>query len=104
MYGRKIRTGFSMKVNGVHLNRPDLHDIAADLGIGTRDILIKDRILTIYNTSQVCQDIIDDNALASFVAMALHISPEDITDMQEVVEVPVKMEFDPSEFEDDDDD
>jgi len=93
-----------MKVNGVHLNRPDLHDIAVDLGIGTRDILIKDRILTIYNTSQVCQDIIDDNALASFVAMALHISAEDITDMQEVEEVPVKMEFDPSEFEDDDDD
>ena len=103
MFGRPVRTGFSMKVDGVHLNRPDLHEIAADLGIGTRDILTKDGILTIYNTSKTCQAIIDDNALASFVAMALNISAENITDMKEVVEEPVKMEFDLSEFEDDDD-
>ena len=102
--GRKIREGFSMKVSGVHLTRPDLHNIAAELGIGTRDVLTKDSILTIYNTSTVCQEIIDDNALASFVSMALNISTEDISDMQEVVEEPVKIEFDPSEFEDDDDD
>ena len=102
MFGLPPRKGFSMKVNGVHLNRPDLHEIAADLGIGTRDILTKDGILTIYNTSTTCQEIIDDNALTSFVAMALNISPENISEMQEVVEVPVKMEFDPSEFEDDD--
>ena len=51
-----------------------------------------------------CQEIIDDNALASFVSMALNISPENISDIQEVVEKPVKIEFDPSEFEDDDDD
>ncbi|MBT8344503.1 MAG: hypothetical protein HKP62_01305 [Sulfurovum sp.] len=101
--GSKIRTGFSMKVSGVHLTRPDLHNIAAELGIGTRDILTKDSILTIYNTSTVCQEIIDDNALASFVSMALNISTENISDMQEVVEEPVKIEFDPSEFEDDDD-
>lgn len=100
----KVRTGFSMRVNGVQLNRPDLHDIAAELGIGTRDILTKEGILTIYNTSKVCQDIIDDNALATFVSMALNISAEDISDIKEVVEVPVKIEFDPSEFEDDEDD
>lgn len=93
-----------MKVNGIHLNRPDLHNIAAELGIGTRDILTKDGILTIYNTSKVCQEIIDDNALASFVSMALDISAEDITDIQPVVEEPVKIEFDLSEFEDDEDD
>ena len=102
--GKKPREGFSMKVNGVHLNRPDLHDIAADLSIGTNDILTKDGILTIYNTSKTCQEIVDDNALASFVAMALNISPEDISDMKAVVEVPVKLEFDLSDFENDDDD
>lgn len=99
--GLKPRTGFSMKVNGVHLTRPDLHNIAAELGIGTRDVLIKEGILTIYNTSKTCQEIIDDNALASFVSMALDISAEDITDIKEVVEELVKMEFD---FDDDDDD
>ena len=104
MYGKPIRTGFSMKVNGVHLNRPDLHDIAAELGIGTRDVLTKDGILTIYNTSKVCQEIIDDNDLASFVSMALNISAEDISDIKEVIEEPVKIEFDPSDFEDDEDD
>ena len=103
MYGmQNIRTGFSMKVDGVHLTRPDLHDIAAELGIGTRDVLTKDGILTIYNTSEVCQEIIDDNALASFVSMALNISAEDISDIKEVIEEPVKIEFDPSDFEDDD--
>jgi hypothetical protein len=99
--GSKIRTGFSMKVQGAHLNRPDLHNIAAELGIGTRDVLTQDGILTIYNTSKVCQEIIDDNNLASFISMALDISPEDITDIKEVTEIPVKIEFDPSEFEDD---
>ncbi len=92
-----------MKVSGVQLNRPDLHNIAAELGIGTRDVLTKEGILTIYNTSKACQEIIDDNALASFVSMALEISAEDISDIKEVVEEPVKIEFDPSEFEDDDD-
>jgi len=100
--GKKIREGFSMKVDGVHLNRPDLHNIAAELGVGTRDVLTKDGVLTIYNTSETCQEIIDDNNLASFVAMALDISAENISDMEVVVEVPVKIEFDPSEFEDDD--
>lgn len=92
-----------MKVSGVHLTRPDLHNIAAELGIGTRDVLMKDGILTIYNTSKACQEIIDDNDLASFVSMALNISPEDISELNEVVEEPVKIEFDLSEFEDDDD-
>jgi len=32
--GFKLREGFSMKVKGaVHLNRPDLHILAAELGI-----------------------------------------------------------------------
>jgi len=103
MFGNsKPREGFCMKVNGVHLNRPDLHNIAAELGISTRDVLTKGGILTIYNTSDVCQEIIDDKALASFVAMALDISAEDISDIREVIEEPVKIEFDPSDFEDDD--
>ena len=102
MFGQ-IREGFSMKVAGIHLTRLDLHTIAAELGISTRDILTKDGLLTIYNTSKACQDIIDDNALISFVSMALEISSEEISDLQPVVEVPVKIEFDPSEFEDEDD-
>ena len=102
--GSKLRTGFSMKISGIHLTRPDLHNIAAELGIGTRDVLIKDGILTIYNTSEVCQEIIDDNALVSFVSMAIHIPAEDISELTEVVEEPVKIEFDPSDFEDEDDD
>lgn len=102
MFGQPPRKGFTMKVDGIHLNRPDLHVIAAELGIGTRDVLTKEGILTIYNTSTTCQEIIDDNALASFVSMALNISPENISDIQEVVEEPVIIEFDLSEFEDDD--
>jgi len=102
--GSKIRKGFSMKVSGVHLTRPELHNLAAELGIGTRDVLVKDNILTIYNTSEACQEIIDDNALVSFVAMVLEIPAEDISELKEVVEEPVKIEFDPSDFEDEDDD
>lgn len=104
MYGNsRIRTGYTMKIEGVHLTRPDLHNIAAELGVATRDILTKDGILTIYNTSKECQEIIDDNALASFVSLALDIPTENISDLKEVIEEPVKIEFDPSDFEDDDD-
>ncbi len=102
MFGLPLRTGYSMKVNGVHLNRPDMHNIAAELGVSTNDVLIKDGVLTVYNTSETCQEIIDDGHLALFVAMAVHISAEDIGDMKEVVEEPVVMEFDLDEFEDDD--
>ncbi|CAA6816988.1 MAG: Unknown protein [uncultured Sulfurovum sp.] len=92
-----------MKVKeGIHLNRPDMHNIAEELGVTENDVLIKDRILTVYNTSQACQEIIDDNALTLFVAMAVDASPEDFSDLQEVVEKPVKMDFDLNEFEDDD--
>ena len=101
--GSKIRKGFSMKVEGVLLNRPDLHDIAAELGINPGDVLTKNQILTVYNTSQTCQEIIDDNALITFVAMALNISPKNISDLKEVVEEPVKIEFDLDEFNDDED-
>lgn len=103
MFQREIRKGFSMKVAGIHLTRPELHLVSAELCIGTRDVLSENGILTIYNTTKMCQEIIDDNALASFVAMALNISPEDITDIQEVIEEPVKIEFDLSEHMDDDD-
>lgn len=92
-----------MKVHGLHLTRPDLHLIAAELGIGTRDVLTANGMLTIYNTSETCQEIIDDNALASFISIALNISPEDITDIEKVVEEPVKIEFDLDEFTDEDD-
>ena len=102
--GKKIREGFTMKVDGVHLTLPELHTIAAELGIATRDVLTKDGILTIYNTTETCQEIVADNNLASFVAMALDVSAEAITDIEATVEVPVKIEFDMSDFEDDDDD
>lgn len=102
--GLKPRKGFSMKVSGVHLTRPDLHNLAADLGITTRDVLVKDGVLTIYNTSETCQEIIDDNALVSFVAMVFEIPAEDVSELQEVVEEIVPLEFDPSDFIDEDDD
>ncbi|WP_309499151.1 hypothetical protein [Sulfurovum sp.] len=102
MFGLPLRTGFSMKVDGIYLQRPDLHDVAAELGISTNDVLAKNGILTIYNTSATCQEIIDDNALAVFVAMALHISAENFSDIKEIVEERVELEFDLSEFEDDD--
>jgi len=78
------RTGLSMTVKGVHLNRPDLHNIAAELGVRAMDVVMKEGRLVIYNTSKECQEIIDDNAVASFVAMALDISPESISDIEEV--------------------
>ena len=59
----KIRTGFSMKVNGVHLTRPDLHDIAAELGIGTRDVLTKEGI-NATNSLQVFSVIEDTEGLS----------------------------------------
>ena len=90
-----------MKLNGIQPNRPDLHNVAAELGIGTRDILIHEGVLTIYNTSEACQGIVNDNALVSLVAMSLNISTEDISNIIAVVEVPAKMEFN---FDDDDDD
>ena len=101
MFGLPLRKGFSMKVNGIHLNRPDMHDIAAELAVSTNDVLIKDGVLTVYNTSITCQEIIDDGDLASFVAMALNISSENISDMKKVIEEPVILEFDLDEFEDD---
>lgn len=103
MYGLPLRKGFSMKVKqGIHLNRPDMHIIAEELGVTENDVLIKDGVLTVYNTSATCQEIIDDKALKIFVAMAVDISPEDLSDLKEVEEERVKMDFDLSEFEDDD--
>lgn len=102
MFGMPLRKGFSMKISGIHLNRPDMHDIAAELGVSTNDVLIKDGILTVYNTSKICQEIVDDGDLVSFVAMAIDISPETISELQEIEEELVELEFDLSEFEDDD--
>lgn len=96
------RTGFSMKVDGIQLTRPDLHAIASDLGITTKDILFKNNILTIYNTSDECQAIVDDNALATFVAMAVDISPEDISQITAVKAEPKTIEMD--DFDEDDED
>lgn len=104
MFGLPLRKGFSMKVHGVFLNRPDMHNIAEELGVTTNDVLIKDGVLTVYNTSKTSQEIIDDGDLMAFVAMAVQIPVESITDMQEVEEEPIEMEFDLSEFEDLDDD
>ena len=102
MFGLPLRTGFSMKINGIFLNRPDMHNIAEELGVSTNDVLIKDGVLTVYNTSRTCQEIIDDGDLAAFVAMAINISTSDIGELSEVEEEPVEIEFDLSEFEDDD--
>lgn len=103
MYGLPLRKGFSMKVKqGIHLNRPDMHNIAEDLGVTENDVFIKDGILTVYNTSATCQEIIDDNALIAFVAMAVELSPDNFSDLKEVEEERVKMDFDLSDFEDDD--
>ena len=102
MFGLPLRTGFTMKINGIFLNRPDMHNIAEELGVSTNDVLIKDGILTVYNTSKTCQEIIDDGDLASFVAMAIDISPENIGELKEVKEEPIELEFDLSDFEDDD--
>ncbi|MDF1876822.1 hypothetical protein JHD47_03215 [Sulfurimonas sp. SAG-AH-194-L11] len=97
------RTGFSMKVEGISLIRPDLYVIAAELGIQNKDVLYENKILTIYNTSKVCQEIIDDNALATFVAMALSISPDDISEMTAVKAKPKVIEME-GMFDDDEDD
>ncbi|CAA6807027.1 MAG: Unknown protein [uncultured Sulfurovum sp.] len=102
MHGLPLRTGFSMKVKGVILNRHDMHNIAHELGVAENDVLIKDGILTVYNTSETCQEIVNDNALAAFVAMALEIPATDISELTAVVEERVKMDFDLSDFEDDD--
>jgi len=101
MYGLPLRTGFSMKVEGVYLNRPDLHEIAEELGIQERDILIKDGILTVYNTSKVCQELIDDDDLVTFIAMTINISRENITQLKAVEEEPIKMDFDLSDLDED---
>lgn len=98
-----LREGYCMKVHGIHLNLHDLQNIADELGIGTRDVLTQNGMLTVYNTSEACQEIINDNNLALFVSMALDIPVENISDITETVEEPVKLEFNLDEFDDDDD-
>lgn len=95
------RTGFSMKVDGVQLNRHDLHEIAAELKIQTKDVLLENNILTIFNTSEACQEIVDDNALKTFIAMALGISPEEIGDLSPAKAKPKVL--DKADFMDDED-
>lgn len=96
------REGFSMRVNGVQLNRPDLHVIAAELKIKTKDVLVENGLLTIYNTSKECQEIIDDGALISVVAMTLSIPKENITDLEPVKAKPKVIERD--DFDEDEED
>jgi len=79
-----------MKVEGVMLNRPDLHYLAAELGIATKDILMNNGVLTIYNTSKTSQEIVSDNALVAFVAMTLEIDIEQISELT-VVKAPPKI-------------
>lgn len=96
------RTGFSMKVEGVVLNRPDLHEIAAELKVKTKDVLVENGVLTVYNTSKESQEIIDDNHLVSFVAMALNISPDNISELTAVKAKPKVLERDMFDEEDED--
>ena len=98
------RVGFSMKVDGVRLTRPDLHILAAELGIQTKDVLVENGILTVYNTSDECQEIVDDNALVSFVAMTLSIPLEDISELTAVKAKPKVIEKASYELEDEDED
>lgn len=101
MFQRPLRKGFSMKVEGiVNFNRTDMHNIASELGISERDVVMQDGLLIIYNTTKECQEIIDDDGLASFVALALEISPEKITDIKEIEEEPKQIEFDIIDFDD----
>jgi len=97
------RTGFSMKIEGVQLNRPDLHIIAAELCIMPKDVLVDNRVLTIYNTSPECQEIIDDNSLISFVAMTIGISSENISELQAVKAKPKVIDMDGFDDEDEED-
>lgn len=95
------REGFSMKIEGIQLNRPDLHYLAAELAIATKDVLMKNGVLTIYNTSKTSQEIVADNALVSFVAMTLEIDPEQISDLT-AVKAPPKI-LDRDDFIDEED-
>ncbi|MDA7818449.1 hypothetical protein N9A28_09695 [Sulfurimonas sp.] len=98
------RTGFSMKIKDVQLTRPDLHIIAADLGINNKDVLVENGVLTVYNTSEASQEVIDDNALVSFVAMTLEISPESISELTAVKAKPKVLEMDDMLDDDEDED
>lgn len=95
------RTGFSMRVEGVQLNRPDLHVIAAELNIKPKDVLVENGVLTLYNTSSEFQEIVDDNALISFIAMTLEISPESFSELTAVKAKPKTLDRD--DFMDDED-
>lgn len=97
------REGFSMKIKAKQLIRPDLHEIAADLSISAKDVLFSNGVLTIYNTSQACQEIIDDNALVTFIAMAIDIPTGDISDITPVKAKPKIMEMDDMLDEDEED-
>lgn len=93
MFGMPLRKGFSMKVRGVIPRRPDMEDIAVDLGITYRDVLFENGVLTVYNTSDECQEIIDDGALISMVAMALEIPADAISELTAVEEEPKTLDL-----------
>lgn len=94
MFSMPLRKGFSMSIEGiVNFNRADMHNIASELGITQRDVVMKDGLLIVYNTSATSAEIIDDNALASFVALALDIDPQQISNLQAIEEEPVELDF-----------
>ncbi len=100
MFNAPLRKGFSMKIEGVsNFNRVEMHNIAAELGIMARDVVMKDGLVIVYNTSETFQEIVDDNGLASFIALALEIAPDQISDIQMIEEEPRKIEFNLEEYE-----
>ena len=92
-----------MKISGVILNRPDLHEIAAELKIKTKDVLVENGVLTVYNTSKECQEIVEENTLVAIIAMTLGITPEDISELKAVKAEPKVIERDSFDDEDEED-
>ena len=76
---RDTKLGYSMKIKGLKINRPEVQNIATDLGVAFRDVVFNNGILTVYDTSKKCQKIISEKSLYMFVAMALDIPLEDVT-------------------------
>lgn len=83
-----------MKIEGIQLNRPDLHLIAAELDVATKDVLVENGVLTIYNTSKTSQEIVAGSALLAFVAMTLEIELSNISELTPVKAKPKILERD----------
>jgi len=70
--------GISMRFKGVKINKPKVEAIAIKLGISNSDVKVKHDVLTVFNTSQQCQVLIDNNSLYDNVALALDIPSDHI--------------------------